>query len=68
MVGGVPWWGAVSSAAFGAVALQVILLAWFLAELAGGAGQVGLAERAVGAAQALWPLIVVLSCRASPQV
>jgi hypothetical protein len=39
------------------------LLAWFLTELVTGAGQVGLAERVTGVAQAAWPLAVVLSCR-----
>jgi hypothetical protein len=28
-----------------------------------GAGQAGLAERVMGGIQALWPLLVVLSCR-----
>jgi hypothetical protein len=41
------------------------LLAWFGAELITGAGQVGLAERVLGAAQASWPLAVVLSFRLS---
>jgi hypothetical protein len=35
---------------------------WFGAELITGSGQAGLAERVAGAAQALWPLAVVLSC------
>jgi hypothetical protein len=39
------------------------LLGWFLVELIYGGGQIGLAERILGAAQALWPLLVVLSCR-----
>lgn len=39
------------------------LLGWFLVELTYGGGQIGLAERILGAAQALWPLLVVLSCR-----
>jgi hypothetical protein len=56
-------WGLRPAVCAGAVAVQVILLAWFVAELVSGAGQVGLAERAVGAAQAIWPLTVVLSCR-----
>jgi hypothetical membrane protein len=51
---------AVSSAA--AVAL-VGLLGWFAAELWGGGGQVGLAERVLAAAEAAWPLAAVLSCR-----
>jgi hypothetical membrane protein len=58
-------WGLRPAVCFGAVAVQLILLAWFVAELVTGTGQVGLAERVVGAAQALWPLAVVLSCRAA---
>jgi hypothetical membrane protein len=46
-----------------AVAVQFLLLAWFGAELILAAGQAGLAERILGAAQALWPLAVVLSAR-----
>ena len=56
-------WGLRRSACLGAVATQVILLAWFVAEIFMGAGQLGLAERAVGVDQALWPLAIVLSCR-----
>jgi hypothetical membrane protein len=57
------------AACFGAVAVQLILLACFVAELITGGRQVGLAERVLGAAQATWPLVVVLSCirhRSSP--
>jgi hypothetical protein len=39
------------------------LVAWFGAELITGGGLAGLAERIFGAAQALWPLAVVASCR-----
>jgi hypothetical membrane protein len=46
-----------------AVAVLSALLSWFLVELVTGAGQVGLAERVTGVAQAAWPLAVVLSCR-----
>lgn len=56
-------WGLRPGACSAAVAIQLILLAWFGAELVTGAGQAGLAERVVGAAQAVWPLAVVLSCR-----
>jgi hypothetical membrane protein len=56
-------WALRPAACFGAVTVQVILLAWFIGELIIGSGPAGLAERAVGAAQAFWPLIVVLSCR-----
>jgi hypothetical membrane protein len=58
-------WGLRPAACFGAVAVQILLLAWFVAELVTGARQVGLAERVLGAAQAAWPLVVTLSCRAS---
>jgi hypothetical protein len=38
------------------------LLTWFAVELITAGGQTGLAERIFGAAQALWPLAVVVSC------
>jgi Protein of unknown function (DUF998) len=44
------------------VVVLLALLAWFGAELITGGGQAGLAERVFGAAQALWPLTVVVSC------
>ena len=56
-------WGLRPAVAAAAVTVLFALLAWFLAELATGAGQVGLAERVTGIAQAAWPLAVVLSCR-----
>ena len=56
-------WGLRPRACLTAVAVQLALLAWFAAELVLGAGQAGLAERAVGMAQVLCPLAVVLSCR-----
>ncbi len=46
-----------------AVAVMLALVIWFAAELITGSGQAGLAERAAGIAQALWPMAVVLSCR-----
>jgi hypothetical membrane protein len=55
-------WGLRPTPAAAAVAVQFALLAWFGTELILGAHQVGLAERMVGAAQAAWPLAVVLSC------
>jgi hypothetical membrane protein len=39
------------------------LLVWFGAELIAGGRQVGLAERVLAGAQAVWPLAVVLACR-----
>ena len=58
-------WGLRPAVCAGAVTVQIVLLAWFVAELVTAAGQVGLAERVVGGTQAIWPLVVVLSCRAS---
>jgi hypothetical membrane protein len=58
-------WGLRPGFSFGAVAVQLLLLTWFVAEIATGAGQAGLAERVVGVGQALCPLAVVLSCRLS---
>jgi hypothetical membrane protein len=56
-------WGLRRTPATVAVAVQFALLAWFSTELILAGHQVGLAERVVGAAQATWPLTVVLSCR-----
>jgi len=53
---------AVSAAATGVL---LGLLVWFGAELIAGGRQVGLAERVLAGAQALWPLAVVLACRRS---
>jgi hypothetical membrane protein len=56
-------WGLRPAVCAVAVVVLVLLVAWFVAEVVTGAGQAGLAERAVALAQALWPLTVVLSCR-----
>jgi len=58
-------WGLRPIAAVGASLVITALLAWFLVELATHGSQIGLAERVLGCAQALWPLLVVLSCRRS---
>jgi hypothetical protein len=47
----------------GAAGVLLGLLVWFGAELIGGGRQVGLAERVLAGAQAVWPLAVVLACR-----
>ena len=47
----------------GVVMVLVVLMAWFGLEVVTGAGHQGLAERVLGLAQAVWPLMVVLSCR-----
>ena len=56
-------WGLRSEVSAGAVVVLLALLAWFGTELITGGGQAGLAERIFGAAQAAWPLAVVVSCR-----
>jgi hypothetical membrane protein len=55
-------WALRRAPAAAAVAVQFALLAWFGTELIMAGGQVGLAERVMGAAQATWPLAVVMSC------
>jgi hypothetical membrane protein len=61
-------WALRPMAAAAAVTALFVVLAWFGAELILGAGQVGLAERVMGGAQAAWPLAVVVSCAARRQV
>ncbi|MGH3401429.1 MAG: DUF998 domain-containing protein [Streptosporangiaceae bacterium] len=56
-------WGLRPAVSAGVVAALLALVAWFGAELITGGGQAGLAERVFGAAQALWPLVVIVSCR-----
>jgi hypothetical membrane protein len=56
-------WGLRPAVAATVVAVLFALVLWFVAELVLGAGQIGLAERVAGGAQAIWPLAVVLSCR-----
>jgi hypothetical membrane protein len=55
-------WGLRPAVAAAAVVVLLALVLWFGAELITGSGQAGLAERAAGTAEALWPLAVVLSC------
>jgi hypothetical protein len=50
---------------FAATGTLLSLLVWFGLELVTGGRQVGLAERVLTEAQALWPLAVVLTCRQS---
>lgn len=45
----------------------LLTLAWFFTELLAGGERVGLAERVAAGAQALWPLVVVVSVRKSGQ-
>jgi hypothetical membrane protein len=46
-----------------ATVVLALLAAWLLLELRSSGPAVGLSERVAAAAQALWPLAVVLSCR-----
>src|ERR1700734_995377 len=63
-----PWVPYGLRAAVTAVASGALLglLVWFGAELITRGGQIGLAERVLTEAQAVWPLAVVLTCRQSP--
>jgi hypothetical membrane protein len=61
-------WPLRPASALGAVTFFAVLLAWFVLELVGKGGDLGLAERAVGLAQAGWLLLVVLSCRSRPRL
>jgi hypothetical membrane protein len=61
---GVPW-GLRPTPSFAAVGAIAFLTAWFLLELVSGGGEIGLAERVLGIAQASWPLLVVASCQLS---
>ncbi len=56
-------WALRTTPSVGAVAVIATLTAWFLVELVVGGGMLGLAERVVGFAQAMWPLLVVTSCQ-----
>lgn len=56
-------WALRPGPAASASAMIVALLAWFIFEVVNGGSDLGLAERVLGCAQAVWPLLVVLSCR-----
>jgi hypothetical membrane protein len=56
-------WALRPAVAAAVVTVLFALVLWFGVELVLGSGQVGLAERVAGVAQAIWPLAVVLSCR-----
>jgi hypothetical membrane protein len=58
---GVPY-GLRPAVALSATAVMTGLLGWFGAELISGGRQVGLAERVLAGTQAVWPLVVVLTC------
>jgi hypothetical membrane protein len=56
-------WGLRPGVSAVAVVVLLALVTWFVVELITGGGLAGLAERIFGAALALWPLAVVVSCR-----
>ena len=56
-------WSLRPGVSVGVSCVLLMLLGWFVVELIDEGGLVGLAERVLGTAQALWPLVVVLSCR-----
>lgn len=58
----VPWALRPAVSAWAAVIL-LALVVWFGLELTASGGLDGLAERVLGEAQAVWPLVVVMSCR-----
>jgi hypothetical membrane protein len=58
---GLPW-GLRAGVSAGASAALFGLLGWFYVELSTGGLQLGLAERVAAGAQALWPLVVVITC------
>ena len=56
-------WALRPAPSIGAVTVIAALTAWFLVQLVAGGGVLGLAERVVGVAQGMWPLLVVTSCQ-----
>ena len=58
-------WALQPARCLAASAVLLGLLGWFGAELLDGGARVGLAERFAAGAQAIWPLVAVLSTRRS---
>ena len=56
-------WGLRRKVAFAATAALLAGVGWFVTDLGQDMSQVGLSERVAAGAQALWPLLVVLSTR-----
>jgi len=59
---GIPW-GLRRKVALAATAVLLAGVGWFVSDLGQDMSQVGLSERVAAGAQALWPLLVVLSTR-----
>ncbi len=58
-------WGLRRKVALAATAALLAAVGWFVTDLGQDMSQVGLSERVAAGAQALWPLLVVLSTRRS---
>jgi hypothetical membrane protein len=56
-------WGLRPLPCLSASLILAALTSWFAAEDATHAAQMGIAERAAGITQTIWPLVVVVSCR-----
>jgi hypothetical membrane protein len=56
-------WGLRPAACVSATVIMLGLLVWFYVELGLGGGDLGLAERILAGAEAIWPLAVALTCR-----
>jgi hypothetical membrane protein len=63
--GALTLWPLFARVSRGATAVLAILLAWFGLELFGDGAHVGLSERVLAAAQAIWPLCAVVLVRPS---
>jgi hypothetical membrane protein len=50
------------AACVSATAMMIGLLVWFYVELATGSRHLGLAERVLAGIEAVWPLVVILTC------
>jgi hypothetical membrane protein len=55
-------WGLQAAVRLGATVIMLGLLVWFYLELSTGTRQLGLAERILAGAEAVWPLAVALTC------
>lgn len=58
-------WGVQRKVALAATAVLLGAVAWFVSDLGQEVSQVGRSERVAAGAQAIWPLLVVLSARAA---
>ncbi len=60
-------WGLRRKVALAATAVLLSGVAWFVSDLGDEVSQVGLSERVAAGAQAIWPMLVVLSTRRAPR-